>query len=115
MTEEEWVNIVLKHLSVEADMKSEIPNAVYTAATAVTEPNTSKCVVFFDMSLADQYGKHSAASKNVVVCRTPILDHSKSPQEATEMLKKFCREAIDELKEHIRSERFVGLFEVNHQ
>lgn len=72
----------------------EIPNVLY--AQAVCVPLADGLHIFFDISLADQYGKHSAESKNYTNSRRLNLECE------AETLREAGQEMLDEMKELLR-------------
>jgi len=111
MTKEEvYIRCVLDALEVKDRIQTEILNVVNVLITLVRAPQFAiETHVFIDVSLADQYGKFSPASKNVGVV-FGVLD-SCSCGLAADLISGMVEAAILQLKEDIAAGRFLKVAE----
>jgi hypothetical protein len=85
--------------------KKQIPNAVYFLTTRVLHPEDSTRALFYlDCSLADQYGKHSGASRNV--CNKFVVELTEA-QDA--ILAKHAK-AVAEMRKFVMGDGGTGAF-----
>jgi hypothetical protein len=98
----QYVEGVLKNLDATSRLHA-IPNSIYALVTVCGEAETT---VHFDVSLADQYGKHSPESKNVTAWFRVPADWLNRDERIETMLAR----SLDCLKSDIEAERFVSIF-----
>lgn len=86
----------------ESRARVEIPNCVYSQYTECEDSATGKTDCYFDISIADQYGKHGSGSKNYVIIFPKAMVEANGPAEIVE-------KAIAALDIEIRLGRNIGL------